>query len=232
MSSTASSTSTTGLPDHTSLTGILGSATAPLLPRTPLSVTGSTARARQAIPLTRNPPSLLHTSTETAPLRVFEPFRIWRDFPNFDLAPNQALVITTNLAGAAYFGIPVQNIWTVTADYWDHQSSLTNAQALPNPGGTYTFVVSSRDPGVHNWVDTTGLQQGTMVIRWQGVPLGNVPSISGQVVDLSNLSSVLPAAAVFVTTSQRALQPAQREAGFERRVAPGVPGDVSSRLPR
>src|SRR5665811_2149496 len=75
MSSTASSTSTTGLPDHTSLTGILGSATAPLLPRTPLSVTGSTARARQAIPLTRNPPSLLHTSTETAPLRVFEPFR-------------------------------------------------------------------------------------------------------------------------------------------------------------
>src|SRR5665647_506167 len=75
MSSTASSTSTTGLPDHTLLTGILGSATAPLLPRTPLSVTGSAARDRQAIPLTRNPPSLLHTSTETAPLRVFEPFR-------------------------------------------------------------------------------------------------------------------------------------------------------------
>jgi hypothetical protein len=147
---------------------------------------------------------------------------IWRDFPNFDLAPNQALVITTNLAGATYFGIPVQNVWTVSADYWDHQSSLTNAQALPNSDGTYTFVVSSRDPGVHNWVDTTGLQQGTMVLRWQGVPLGNVPSVSGQVVDLSNLSSVLPAGTVFVTPSQRAVQLAQREAGFERRVAPGV----------
>src|ERR1035437_3739314 len=36
---------------------------------------GSTARAGQAIPLTRNPPSLLHTSTEMAPLRVFGPFR-------------------------------------------------------------------------------------------------------------------------------------------------------------
>jgi hypothetical protein len=145
---------------------------------------------------------------------------IWRDFPNFDLAPNQALVITTNLAGAAYFGIPVQNIWTVSADYWDHQTSLTNAQALPNPDGTYTFVVSSRDPGVYNWVDTTGLQQGTMVLRWQGVPVGNVPSVSGQVVDLSNLSSVLPAGTVFVTPAQRAAQLAQREAGFEGRVAP------------
>jgi hypothetical protein len=157
---------------------------------------------------------------------------IWRDFPNFDLASNQALVITTNLAGAAYFGIPVQNIWTVSADYWDLQSSLTNAQALPNPNGTYTFVVSSRDPGVYNWVDTTGLQQGTMVLRWQGVPAGNVPSVSGQVVDLSNLSSVLPAGTVFVTPSQRALQLAQREAGFEGRVAPGVPGDASSGRPR
>jgi hypothetical protein len=151
---------------------------------------------------------------------------IWRDFPNFDLAPNQALVITTNLAGATYFGIPVQNIWTVSADYWDHQSSLTNAQALPNADGTYTFVVSDRDPGVYNWVDTTGLQQGTMVLRWQGVPAGKVPTVSGQVVDLSNPSSVLPAGTVFVTPSQRAMQLAQREAGFEHRVAPGVPGDV------
>jgi hypothetical protein len=156
---------------------------------------------------------------------------IWRDFPNFDLAPNQALVITTNLAGATYFGIPVQNIWAVTADYWDHQSSLTNAQALPNPDGTYTFVVSSRDPGVYNWVDTTGLRQGTMVLRWQGVPLGNVPSVSGQVVDLSKLSSALPAGTVFVTPFERALQLAQREAGFEDRVAPGVPGDVWARHP-
>jgi hypothetical protein len=151
---------------------------------------------------------------------------IWRDFPNFDLAPNQALVITTNLAGAGYFGIPVQNIWTVSADYWDHQSSLTNAQALPNPDGTFTFVLSSRDPGVYNWLDTTGLEQGTMVLRWQGLPKGNVPSVSGQVVDLSKLSSALPGGTVFVTPFQRALQLAQREAGLEGRMAPGVPGDV------
>ena len=164
----------------------------------------------------------------TFPALIYATGGIWRDFPNFDLAPNQALVITTNLAGATYVGIPVQNIWTVSADYWDHQSSLTNAQARPNPDGTYTFVVSSRDPGVYNWVDTTGLQQGTMVLRWQGVPLGNVPSVSGQVVDLSNLSSVLPAGTVFVTPSQRANQLAQREAGFEARVAPGVPGDLRS----
>jgi hypothetical protein len=174
----------------------------------------------------------LASPANTFPALLLATGGIWRDFPNFDLAPNQALVITTNLAGATYFGIPVQNIWGVTANYWDHQSSLTNAQALPNPDGTYTIVVSSRDPGVYNWVDTTGLQQGTMVLRWQGVPSGNVPSVSGQVVDLSNLSSVLPTGTVFVTPSQRALQLAQRESGFKGRVTPGVPGDVSSRHPR
>jgi hypothetical protein len=73
--SAASSTSTTGLPDHTSL-GILRSATAPLLPRTPSRAASRLyGSPRKAIPSTRNPPPLLHTSTETAPLRVFGPFR-------------------------------------------------------------------------------------------------------------------------------------------------------------
>ena len=37
---------------------------------------GSLTRAWQAIPLTRNTPSLPHTSTVAAPLRVFGPFTV------------------------------------------------------------------------------------------------------------------------------------------------------------
>ena len=63
--------------------------------------------------------------------------------------------------------MPVTNLWTVTGDYWDEQTSLNNAQAVANPDGTYTFVISPTDPGVRNWVSTGGLNQGTVSIRFQ-----------------------------------------------------------------
>src|ERR1039458_3172855 len=63
-SSAASSTSTSGLPDHTSLQAILTTA---LRSR----AANRLYRSRPAShPLTRNPPPLLHTSPETALLRV------------------------------------------------------------------------------------------------------------------------------------------------------------------
>src|SRR6478672_4178959 len=78
----------------------------------------------------------------------------------FDLGDDEALVVTIKPNNARYFTVPVTNLWTVTGDYWDEQTSLNNAQAVANPDGTYTFVISPTDPGVRNWVSTGGLNQG------------------------------------------------------------------------
>jgi len=140
----------------------------------------------------------------------------------FQLSDQQALVVTVNPGDAGYFVVPVTNVWTVTDNYWDQQTSLNNAQAVPNPNGTYTFVISPTDPGVANWVSTGGLNQGTISIRFQDLDPGssNLPTVSSQVVSLDRLQYVLPATTVYVTPDERQAQIDARRAGFDKRFAP------------
>ncbi len=142
----------------------------------------------------------------------------------FQLADDQALVITIDRAGAGYFVVPVTDDWTITKDYWNEQTSLNNAQAVADDAGntTYTLVVSPSDPGVANWVSTGGLNQGTISIRFQDIDpdVTQLPTVSARVVSLSELPSVLPAGTQYVTETQRAAQIASRKAGFDNRFAP------------
>lgn len=137
----------------------------------------------------------------------------------FDLADDQALVVTITPGNARYFVVPVTDLWTITGDYWDQQTSLNNAQALADPDGKYTFVISPTDPGVHNWVSTGGLNTGTISIRFQDLDLSSsqTPTLTSAVVAHSDLGSVLPPTTVFVTPAQRAAQVAERTTGFARR---------------
>lgn len=145
----------------------------------------------------------------------------------FQLADDQALVLTITPNKAGYFVAPVTNDWTITDDYWDSQTSLNSVQARANPDGSYTLVVSPSEPvvggqSVWNWVSTGGLHQGTMAIRFQSLDASNpgLPTVRSQVVALSDLGSVLPAGTVYVTPEERAGQLAARSAGFNRRFAP------------
>jgi hypothetical protein len=141
----------------------------------------------------------------------------------FQLANDQALVLTIDPGDAQYFVVPVTNDWTITDNYWDQQTSLNNVQALANPDdGTYTLVISPTDPDVANWVSTGGLNQGTISIRFQDLPLNptNLPTVTSRVVSLDQLATVLPANTVYVTPAQRQEQIAARKAGFDNRFAP------------
>lgn len=140
----------------------------------------------------------------------------------FQLANDQALVLTIQPGDAGYFVVPVTNDWTITKNYWDQQSSLNIAQSVANPDGSYTIVVSPTDPGVANWVSTGGLNQGTISIRFQDLaPNGtNLPKVSSQVVALSDLSTVLPAGTTYVTVADRQAALDQRKAGYDNRFAP------------
>lgn len=144
----------------------------------------------------------------------------------FQLADTEALVITIDPGNARYFSVPVTNVWTITDNYWDDQTSLNNApsQAKANADGTYTFVVSPTDPGVANWVSTGGLNQGTLSIRFQDLDMESsaAPTVSSAVVPLSELATVLPAGTVYVTAAERAAQIALRRDGYNRRYAPYV----------
>ncbi|MGK2868903.1 MAG: hypothetical protein ACSLFA_20085 [Mycobacterium sp.] len=142
----------------------------------------------------------------------------------FQLADEEALVITIDRAGAGYFVVPVTDDWTITKDYWNQQTSLNNVQSVADDAGntTYTIVISPSDPGVANWVSTGGLNQGTISIRFQDIDpaVAQLPTVSAQVVRLSELGSVLPPGTRYVTAADRAVQIATRKAGFDNRFAP------------
>jgi hypothetical protein len=148
---------------------------------------------------------------------------IYRSSGHFHLAPDQALVLTADPSGASYLSLVLHDVWAVTLSYWSHQTSLTGAQAAANADGRYTFVVSGADAGVHNWVDTTGNERGTFLLRWQGVPLVQPtrPSVTAAVVDVGDLRRVLPPGTTYVDAQMRAAQLRHRHLGFTRRVAMG-----------
>jgi len=136
----------------------------------------------------------------------------------FQLADDEALVLTIDPASAGFFTVPVYNDWTITDDYWNEQTSLTNDQAVPNGDGTYTMVVSLTDPGVANWVSTGGLNQGLISMRFQNLDPDSpdLPSVQSEVVKLADLPGDLPA----VTPEERIAQLDARLAGFNKRWAP------------
>ena len=97
----------------------------------------------------------------------------------FQLADDEALIVTIDRKDAGYFNVPVTNDWTITDNYWDQPTSLNNAQAVPDEvdGTNYTIVISKSDPNVKNWVSTGGLNQGTASIRFQDLGNGSPRSV-------------------------------------------------------
>ena len=140
----------------------------------------------------------------------------------FQLADDEALILTIDPASAGFFTVPVYDDWTITGDYWNEQTSLNNYQSVANLDGTYTMVVSPTDPLVRNWVSTGGLNQGIISMRFQNLDpeAPDTPTVESQKVKIAELADYLQAGTVLVTPEQRAAQLAVRKAGFNKRWAP------------
>jgi len=141
----------------------------------------------------------------------------------YRLEPDEALVVTLDRRSAAYLGFQLSDAWGQgqTSEYLANLGSLSGDQARANADGSYTYVISASDPGVHNWLDTAGLRVGTYCARWQALPEG-VKSTGATremtVVKLAALDAALPAETVRVTAAQRAEQIAQRRRDYARRL--------------
>lgn len=90
----------------------------------------------------------------------------------FTLAPGEALIVRTTQGGARYTGFQVTDPWMIAPDARRHQCCLNLSQVRPSPDGSFTYVMSPTDPGVANWLDTSGLHDGFGIVRWQALPPG------------------------------------------------------------
>lgn len=112
----------------------------------------------------------------------------------FALSEDEALIVTVAPAHAPYLGIQVGDDLFASLPYLDRCSSRTVAQSDADSDGLVRWVISPRDPGVRNWVDTCGAPQGFVFIRWQGLgPDEAPPAPDLQAVGIADLSEALPA---------------------------------------
>jgi hypothetical protein len=90
--------------------------------------------------------------------------RIWLGL--WELAPDEALVIEAKPPRCDYWNFQLGNIWAESLDYQFRRVHINSGQARLEPDGSFRLVVSHRDPGHPNWIDTAGHDHGTMCVRW------------------------------------------------------------------
>ncbi len=133
----------------------------------------------------------------------------------FELEPDQALILEVEPPKGVYWSISLGNPWLETIHYGRHQSSLNGHQAVVDPDGLVRFVLSSKDPGVANWLDTAGHSNGAMLLRCVRTESAPVPS--SRIVAVDDVVSELPADTTMVTADERArVIEARRRAVHER----------------
>jgi len=132
---------------------------------------------------------------------------------HFDLAPDEALVIRTWPMSGNYQGIQLADMWYSSLEYGNRQTSLTGDQSYKNADGSYSYVISARDPGVPNWLDTYERRQGVIMLRFdgmQGKPFDPAHYPYAEKVKLRDIRSKLPKDTPSITPQQRAQDIAQR----------------------
>ena len=152
----------------------------------------------------------------------------------FNLKEDEALILTLKLMGTKYVGINTYRPFLVSPEHVYGSSSLNNFQAKANPDGSITFVLSRKDPGVHNWLDVGGIPFGYLAVRWQTLThpvAGTAKNGIGLVktVKVADLRKELPPTTQWVTAEGRAEQRATRAKQFMLRCL-GTPCEVGGKL--
>lgn len=140
---------------------------------------------------------------------------------HFTLADDEAVILTATDGSAAYRNVVLHDLWLRSLPNRDRQISLNNAQMATDADGRVTSVIALHDPGIHNWLDPTGLGDVLVLYRWQGLPdpAALRPTIVSRKVKLAELDDVLPPGVVRITPAERIEQLARRRAAFDRRFA-------------
>lgn len=145
----------------------------------------------------------------------------WSSAGHYELAEDEALIVTVPASDAPYQGFQLGTMWYLSMDFANHQTSLTADQAHHDPDGLLRFVVSERDPGVANWLECTGHARGYLQIRWQRTAREFTAADGPQVekVPFGELADRLPHyASARVTPKQWRDRIAARQAAVARRM--------------
>jgi hypothetical protein len=88
-----------------------------------------------------------------------------------------------------------------TTDWYNNQSSLNGSQLRVDGDGIVRLVISAKDPGVPNWLDTAGYPEGAIQGRWNECSATPIPTL--RKVAVTDIRQFLPGDTPTVTPAQR-----------------------------
>lgn len=134
----------------------------------------------------------------------------------YDLAEDEALIVESPVpAKCQYRSLILTNEIYETTDWINNHASLNLDQAAPDSDGKLRIVVAHKDPGVKNWLDTSGYPRGVVQGRW--TDCDSQPMPVARVVKLKDLKKALPKDVATVTPEERqAILRERRRAYMER----------------
>jgi len=139
----------------------------------------------------------------------------------YELAADEALIVENEIpVEPMYIGMHLANFWGESFDYANRITSLNGMQSERSSDGLLRYVVAHRDPGVPNWLDTTGQPEGFVTPRWayfEKPPEERWPRIKASKVPFAELRKHLPADTRVVSPEERVAQVKIRQTHVQRR---------------
>jgi hypothetical protein len=120
----------------------------------------------------------------------------------FRLEPGQALLLETELPETVrYWNIQLSDMMWNSVDWMNRQSSLNGGQARIDADGKFRAVIALDDPGIPNWLDPGGNNEGAIMLRWTEASSGPAPTL--RLVNLADLHAQLPDDTPIISVQKR-----------------------------
>lgn len=134
----------------------------------------------------------------------------------YELTDDEALIVEVKMPSQClYRSLILTNEIYETTDWYNNHSSLNGSQAQPDADGVLRIVVSAKDPGVPNWLDTAGHPRGLIQGRWTDCDSQPMPSI--RKLAFTEVRAALPPGTPKVTPEQREQTIRERRACYQQR---------------
>lgn len=128
----------------------------------------------------------------------------------FQLRDGEALIVElTCPLHPEQLGFHLGNFWGESLDFANHVSSLNHFQSYRSSDGVYRYVVSAEDPGIQNWMDTTGHPGGYLTVRFTYPEMpaeADLPTAHARLVPLDEVRKALPPDTPAFTAEDRTRQ--------------------------
>jgi hypothetical protein len=137
---------------------------------------------------------------------------------NFDLPAGEALIVKVPDVTSGYSGIELMNVFGAALPYTLAQTTLNNTTAFHDPDGYTYYVVSATNPGVANWLDSSGVTHGEIFARFENIPAGTNATdlpVTTEVVPVAQVGSHLPADTPTVSPAEYTAEMSQRVFSYD-----------------